>query len=161
VDRIVGVFAGSKSDIPRLEKGLGILDELGISYRLTICSAHRDPERLRESVKVCEKEGAVVYIAVAGLAAHLPGVIASMTIKPVIGVPIDAALGGLDSLLSIVQMPPGVPVAAVGVDNSRNAALLAAEIIATSDGNVAEKLSLFREKARDSARADNQAQGGS
>ncbi len=152
----VGVLAGSKSDAPKLEKGLKILDELGIAYRVSYCSAHRDPERLKTTVAKWEEEGAIAFICAAGLAAHLPGVTASMTLKPVIGVPLDAALGGLDSLLSIVQMPPGVPVAAVGVDNAKNAAFLAAQIAALIDPEAGERLANYRTQAREAARRDDE-----
>ena len=92
----VGVLAGSKSDVPKLEKGMAILEELGVAYKVSICSAHRDPDRLRATVANWENEGAIAFICAAGLAAHLPGVVASLTLKPVIGVPLDAAIGGLD-----------------------------------------------------------------
>ncbi len=155
----VGIVAGSKSDIPKLERGLGVLNELGIAYRIAICSAHRDPERLKSTISEWETEGVSVFIAAAGLAAHLPGVTAAMTLKPVIGVPLDAAMDGLDALLSIVQMPPGVPVATVGVGNSANAAILAAQIISLTDEDVATKLRAYRIAARDKAREENEALG--
>lgn len=155
----VGVIVGSKSDLSKLEKGLEILAGLSVQYKLSVCSAHRDPERLRETVARWELDGVRVFIAAAGLAAHLPGVLASLTLKPVIGVPLDAALGGLDSLLAIVQMPPGVPVATVGVDNARNAAILAAEILALGDEKLDERLSRLRQDAREKAREDNGALG--
>lgn len=157
----VGVLAGSKSDAPKLEKGLKLLDELGIAYRVSYCSAHRDPERLKTTVAKWEEEGAIAFICAAGLAAHLPGVVASMSLKPVIGVPLDAALGGLDSLLSIVQMPPGVPVATVGVDNARNAAVLAAQIAALIDPETGERLAKFKADAREAARLDDESMNNS
>lgn len=155
----VGVIAGSKSDIPKLERGLGVLNELGIAFRLAICSAHRDPDRLKSTISEWEAEGVAVFIAAAGLAAHLPGVTASLTLKPVIGVPLDASLGGLDALLSIVQMPPGIPVATVGVGNAANAAILAAEIVGLTDKEVAVKLLAYREAAREKARRDDEELG--
>ncbi|HMF29979.1 MAG TPA: 5-(carboxyamino)imidazole ribonucleotide mutase [Candidatus Lokiarchaeia archaeon] len=122
----VAVIAGSASDEEIYGKVTSTLDELGITYEMKILSAHRNPDELREYVT---STPAIVFIAVAGLSAALPGVIASMTAKPVIGVPVSAKLGGLDALLSIVQMPPGVPVACVGIDNGKNAAYLAKRIL--------------------------------
>lgn len=122
----VAVIAGSESDAGVYNKALEILKEKGITHELRILSAHRNPEALRDFLSTCP---AKVYITVAGLSAALPGVVASLTTKPVIGVPVSAKLGGLDALLSIVQMPPGVPVACVGIDNARNAAYLAIRIL--------------------------------
>ncbi len=118
------------------------MTELGVKHEVQFISAHRRPEALRKYVSDSPAE---VFVAVAGLAAHLPGVIASPTTRPVIGVPVNVKLNGLDSLLSIVQMPPGVPVATVGVDNGRNAGILAAEIIGLKDKNVAESIKKMRE----------------
>jgi 5-(carboxyamino)imidazole ribonucleotide mutase len=137
----VAVIAGSKSDQPVTDEASKILTELEVPHEVKFLSAHRNPEGLRQYVSTSE---ARVFIAVAGLAAHLPGVIASMTVRPVIGVPVSVKLNGLDSLLSIVQMPPGVPVACVGVDNARNAGILAAEILALTDDGVAERLQRMR-----------------
>lgn len=123
---LVAILAGSTSDNAVYEKAEKILKENNIPYELNILSAHRDPEKLDDYMKSCK---ALVYIAVAGLSAALPGVIASKTDKPVIGVPVSAKLGGLDALLSIVQMPPGVPVGAVGIDRGENAAYLAIRIL--------------------------------
>lgn len=122
----ISVIAGSTSDSAVYEKATKVLDENKISYELKILSAHRNPVELDEYIKSCE---ALVYIAVAGLSAALPGVIASKTDKPVIGVPVSAKLGGLDALLSIVQMPPRVPVACVGIDRGENASYLALRIL--------------------------------
>jgi 5-(carboxyamino)imidazole ribonucleotide mutase len=122
----VAVIAGSESDNEVYEKVTTTLDVLEIPYELKILSAHRNPTELQEYVKSAT---ALVFIAVAGLSAALPGAIASQTTKPVIGVPVSAKLGGLDALLSIVQMPPGVPVACVGIDNGKNAAYLAKRIL--------------------------------
>ncbi len=127
----VAVLAGSKSDQAVVDDVTKVLSELGVSHDVQFISAHRNPERLREYLSGSQAE---VFVAIAGLAAHLPGVIASQTLKPVIGVPVGVKLSGLDSVLSIVQMPPGVPVACVGVDNGRNAGILAAEILAVGDG---------------------------
>ena len=155
----VGIFVGSGSDVPKLEKGIEILRQLGIAHRLSVCSAHRDLERLRETVAAWEKEGAKVFIAAAGLAAHLPGVIASLSLRPVIGVPLSAAMNGLDSLLSVVQMPGGIPVASGGVDNAVNAAVLAAEILALEDSRLYEKLSDYRDALRRKSLEDNEKLG--
>ncbi len=138
----VAVLAGSKSDQPVVDEATKVLSELGVPHDVQFISAHRNPAKLRGYVEKCP---AKVFIAVAGLSAHLPGVIASMTTRPVIGVPVAVKLSGLDSLLSIVQMPPGVPVACVGVDNARNAGILAAEILALSDGSVAASLQKMRD----------------
>ena len=139
----VSVIMGSESDRDVGEKAQTILEEFGVDYELKVYSAHRTPKALVEYV---ESSDASVYIAIAGLSAALPGVIAAHTLKPVIGVPKDAKLGGLDALLSIVQMPPGVPVACVGIDNARNAALLAIEILSLSDGTLLKKMRDYRER---------------
>ncbi len=125
----VHVIAGSKSDEKIVEKAVRVLDGQGIKYAVSYASAHREPEKVKEIV---DTSSARVFICIAGLAAALPGVVASITSKPVIGVPVNAALGGLDSLLSIVQMPKGVPVATVGIDNGANAAYLAIRILEAS-----------------------------
>ena len=140
---MVSVIMGSESDREVGEKAQAILEEFGVDYELKVYSAHRTPRALVEYV---ESSDASVFIAIAGLSAALPGVIAAHTLKPVIGVPKDAKLGGLDALLSIVQMPPGVPVACVGIDNARNAALLAIEILSLSDGTLMEKMREYRER---------------
>ncbi len=126
VETIVSIIAGSKSDIDIYQKAEKVLKENNIPYELKIISAHRDPEKLDDYLKTCQS---LVYITVAGLSAALPGVVASKTEKPVIGVPVSAKLGGLDALLSIVQMPPGIPVACVGIDRGENAAYLAIRIL--------------------------------
>lgn len=127
---IVGIIMGSDSDLPVMQDAAKILDELEVRYELTIVSAHRTPQRLFDYAQQAEQRGLEVIIAGAGGAAHLPGMIASVTPLPVIGVPIKtASLNGLDSLLSIVQMPGGVPVASVAINNAKNAGLLAAQII--------------------------------
>jgi 5-(carboxyamino)imidazole ribonucleotide mutase len=141
----VAIVAGSKSDQQVVDDAVKVLTELGVSHEVQFLSAHRNPEGLH---RYLEGSKADVFIAVAGLAAHLPGVIASTTVKPVIGVPVNAKLDGLDSLLSIVQMPPGVPVACVGIDNARNAGILAAEIIALGDRKVKERIEKMREAWR-------------
>jgi len=123
---LVSILAGSASDNEVYEKAENVLKENKITYDLQIISAHRDPDKLDDYLKSCQS---LVYIAVAGLSAALPGVIASKTDKPVIGVPVSAKLGGLDALLSMVQMPPGIPVACVGIDRGENAAYLAIRIL--------------------------------
>lgn len=140
---MVAVVLGSTSDRSVAEPALRTLDELGVSYEVEVLSAHRTPRRLEEYVK---KSGAEVFIAIAGLAAHLPGFIASRTTKPVIGVPVSGKLSGIDALLSMLQMPRGVPVACVGIDNAENAALLAVEILALKDPSLVEKLREYRIK---------------
>ncbi len=125
MSRIV-IILGSESDMPIADQVTGVLDESGEKYDLQVISAHRDPEKLDDYLK---KSDAFVFIAIAGLSAALPGVIASKTDKPVIGVPVSKKLGGLDALLSIVQMPPGVPVACVGIDDGKNAAHLAMRML--------------------------------
>jgi 5-(carboxyamino)imidazole ribonucleotide mutase len=131
-------------------KGAGeCLKEFGIEYKAHILSAHRVPEKLEEVLAELEGQGLQVIIAGAGLAAHLPGVIASKTILPVIGVPLDAKLGGLDALYSIVQMPKSIPVATVGIDNSYNAAMLAVQILALNDESINSKLISFRKNMKE------------
>ncbi len=125
-DTIVSIIAGSESDKEVYEKAEKVLKENNIPYELKIISAHRDPDKLDEYLKSCQS---LVYITVAGLSAALPGVVASKTEKPVIGVPVSTKLGGLDALLSIVQMPPRIPVACVGIDRGENAAYLAIRIL--------------------------------
>ena len=139
----VAVISGSTSDKQIVEQATGILDQLGVKYEVKVLSAHRNPEGLRKFV---ESSNADIFIAIAGMAAHLPGVIASLTVKPVIGVPVSGKLGGLDALLSIVQMPSGIPVASVAVDSGKNAGLLAAEILALKDQGLKEKLLEYRRK---------------
>jgi phosphoribosylaminoimidazole carboxylase PurE protein len=143
------ILMGSESDLPVMEETSRVLDGFNIPYQITVTSAHRTPERTIALVKDAEKNGVDVVIAGAGMAAHLPGVVASYTILPVIGVPLDASpLKGLDALLSIVQMPPGIPVAtvAVGKSGARNAGILAAQIIARKDRELAGKLRIHRER---------------
>jgi 5-(carboxyamino)imidazole ribonucleotide mutase len=140
-DIAVAVLAGSKSDQSVVEDTAKMLEKLGVSFEVRYISAHRNPDAVREFLA---ESKAKVFIGIAGLAAHLPGVMASQTTRPVIGVPVGVKLGGLDSLLSISQMPPGVPVATVGVDNGRNAAILAAEILAVRDKKISAKLDSMR-----------------
>lgn len=142
---MVAVVMGSSSDLPVMGKACQMLEKFGIPYEQKVISAHRSPEKLREFANTAKEKGFEVIIAGAGKAAHLPGVIASMTTLPVIGVPIKTAdLGGLDSLLSIVQMPPGVPVATVAIDGAKNAAILAAQILALKHPDFDSKLQGFK-----------------
>jgi len=137
----VALVMGSKNDLPKVEGGIAALKELGIPYEVRVISAHRTPDRAIAFAREAEERGIRVIIAVAGGAAHLAGTMAANTVLPVIGVPVNATpLGGLDALLSTVQMPAGVPVATVAIDGARNAALLAAEILALGDDALAAKL---------------------
>lgn len=150
----VGIIMGSDSDLPVMSKAAEILDELQVPYELTIVSAHRTPDRLCEYAKTAEEKGLSVIIAGAGGAAHLPGMTAAMTVLPVIGVPVQTkALGGVDSLYSIVQMPPGIPVATVAINGAQNAGLLAAKILATSDAELLGKLKAYSVKLKEQVEA--------
>jgi 5-(carboxyamino)imidazole ribonucleotide mutase len=143
----VAVVCGSRSDLPTLRGCFDVLDSYQIAWEASVISAHRQPEALRRYVEEAEGSGARVFIAAAGLAAHLPGVLASLTARPVIGVPLDGgALGAADALYSVVQMPPGVPVAgvAIGSAGARNAAHLAARILALGDPALASRVEAFR-----------------
>jgi 5-(carboxyamino)imidazole ribonucleotide mutase len=138
---LVGILVGSKSDMPVLERCTQRLEEFGIEYEIEVRSAHRDPQGVSEYAGTARERGLKVVICAAGMAAHLAGAVAARTSLPVIGIPVAAgSLGGLDSLLSTVQMPSGVPVATVAVNGAANAAVLAAQILALSDPNLAEKL---------------------
>ncbi|KEH91342.1 N5-carboxyaminoimidazole ribonucleotide mutase [Clostridium novyi A str. BKT29909] len=145
----VAIIFGSKSDIAKMKGAAQILKKFGIEYNSYILSAHRIPEELSKLVKKLEKEDYECIIAGAGLAAHLPGVIASQTILPVIGVPIEAAVSGLDSLLSMVQMPKPIPVATVGLNNSFNAGMLVIEILALKYPELREKLKNYRKNMKE------------
>jgi 5-(carboxyamino)imidazole ribonucleotide mutase len=147
----VQIVLGSKSDMKVAKKAIGVLKELGVKYKVSIASAHRSPELVDKLVSEADAD---VFIAIAGLSAALPGVIAARTMKPVIGVPVSGTLN-LDAILSVVQMPPGVPVAAVGLDRGDNAALLAAEIIALRDEKVRKALVRHRQKLRDMIARDS------
>ena len=132
---------GSDSDAEVMSQACAALEELGVPYQMSVASAHRSPERTHQIVTEGERDGAVVFIAGAGMAAHLPGVVASLTTRPVIGVPLSgSALQGVDALYAVVQMPPGIPVASVAIGGARNAGILAAQIIATSDVTVSSRL---------------------
>jgi 5-(carboxyamino)imidazole ribonucleotide mutase len=151
----VAVVFGSKSDVTKKKKAADVFKEFGVSYTAHAISAHRSPELLSQTLRGLESDGTEVIIAGAGLAAHLPGVIASQTLLPVIGVPIaSSGLGGLDALLSIVQMPKPVPVATVGVDNAANAAYLACEILALKYPDLQKSLASFRQKMKEELAQD-------
>ncbi|KXZ40325.1 5-(carboxyamino)imidazole ribonucleotide mutase [Alkalithermobacter thermoalcaliphilus JW-YL-7 = DSM 7308] len=143
----IGIIMGSDSDLPVMKEAAQILNELQVDYEMTIVSAHRTPDRLYEYAKSAHKRGIKVIIAGAGGAAHLPGMVASLTCIPVIGVPVKTeSLGGLDSLYSIVQMPPGVPVATVSINGAKNAGILAAQIIAIQDEKIYKNLENYKKE---------------
>lgn len=146
----VGIIMGSDSDLNVMQAAADQLDDFGIDYEITIVSAHRTPDRMVEYARSAADRGLSVIIAGAGGAAHLPGMVAAMTTLPVIGVPVDiTSMKGLDSLLSIVQMPKGVPVATVAINNAANAGLLAARILSTSDSDIRKKLEVFQDEQKD------------
>ena len=145
----IQIIMGSKSDMPVAEKAKKILEEFDVEYDITVASAHRTPDVLKELVK---KSDADVFIGIAGLAAALPGSIAAHTIKPVIGVPVSGKVN-LDAILSIIQMPPGIPVGAVGLDRGDNAALLAVEMLAIKDETLAKQMQAYRADMRKKALA--------
>ncbi len=148
---LVGILMGSESDMPVMEKAAEVLKEMGVSYEMEISSAHRLPDKTANYAKTARGRGIEVLIAGAGMAAHLAGVLASHTTLPVIGVPIkSAALNGADALYSTVQMPPGVPVATVGIDGAKNAAYLACEILSIKYPEITKKLEDFRKRMRKS-----------
>ena len=152
---LVGVVGGSRSDFPTLEAAVAVLDELGVRSELKVVSAHRTPDHLFRYAEGAVARGIRVIVAGAGGAAHLPGMLAAKTILPVIGVPIATQhLGGMDSLLSIVQMPRGIPVATVAIGNATNAGLLAAEILALSDPGLSERLIAWRARQTESVLDD-------
>ena len=142
---LVSIIMGSTSDLPVMEKACKQLDELQVPFEVNALSAHRTPQAVEQFAREAAGRGVKVIIAAAGMAAALPGVIAAQTTLPVIGVPIKGMLDGLDALLSIVQMPPGIPVATVGVNAAQNAALLACQMIALSDPNLAQRMASHKE----------------
>ncbi|MDR3257694.1 MAG: 5-(carboxyamino)imidazole ribonucleotide mutase [Mycoplasmataceae bacterium] len=151
----VAIFFGSKSDIEVMRGAASALKEFGVDYESFILSAHRVPEKLSITLKNVQNKGCEIIIAGAGLAAHLPGVIASQTILPVIGVPIKSEVGGLDALLSIVQMPKSIPVATVGINNSYNAGMLAIEMLALKYPKINAKLIKWRHDMKEKFLSDN------
>lgn len=140
MDPKVSIIMGSTSDLPVMEKAAKILNDFGIPFEMNALSAHRTPDEVEEFAKNAHKKGIEVIIAGAGMAAHLPGVIAAMTPIPVIGVPISASLDGMDALLAIAQMPPGIPVATVAINGAMNAGILASQILATKDESLKTKV---------------------
>jgi 5-(carboxyamino)imidazole ribonucleotide mutase len=147
----VGIIMGSDSDLPVMKAAAEVLEQLGVEHEVTIVSAHRTPERMYDYAHTAEARGLRVIIAGAGGAAHLPGMVAASTWIPVIGVPVRSSnLQGLDSLLSIVQMPAGVPVATVAINNAKNAGLLAAQMVAVQDDEVREKVREYRAQMKES-----------
>ncbi len=148
----VQILMGSKSDIEVARKAKAVLEEFGVDVAMAVASAHRTPQRVESIVKEC---GADVFIGIAGVSAALPGVVAAMTVKPVIGIPVSGKIS-LDALLSVVQMPPGIPVAAVGLDRGENAALLAVQILAVSDKALEQKMADYRVKMAEKVVADSE-----
>lgn len=153
----VGIVMGSKSDLPVVSKIGGVLDELGVEWEMRILSAHRTPAQAEEWARTAQERGIGVLICCAGMAAHLGGVVAAHSALPVIGVPINASLGGMDALLSIVQMPPGVPVGTVGIGSAgaKNAAWLAVRILALADAELAARLVAARKAMTEKVLADD------
>ncbi len=144
----VSIIMGSTSDLPVMEKAAKLLDEFGVPFEINALSAHRTPDEVASFAKGAQARGIEVIIAGAGMAAHLPGVIAAMTTLPVIGVPINATFDGMDALLAIVQMPPGIPVATVGVGAAQNAAILAVQMLSLGDKELAEKFAAYKENLK-------------
>ncbi len=153
---IVSIIMGSTSDLPVMEKAAKFLDEMEIPFEMNALSAHRTPVEVETFAREAEGRGVKVIIAGAGMAAALPGVLAAGTTLPVIGVPIKGMLDGLDAMLSIIQMPPGIPVATVGVNGALNAAILSAEILALADADLAAKLKAYKEGLKEKIVKANQ-----
>lgn len=149
MEPLVSIIMGSTSDLPVMERAALLLNEMQIPFEINALSAHRTPTEVEEFAKRASKRGIKVIIAAAGMAAALPGVIAANTTIPVIGVPIKGMLDGLDAMLSIVQMPPGIPVATVGVNGAQNAAILAVQILSLSDSALAERMATYKEGLKD------------
>jgi len=144
----VSIIMGSTSDLPVMEKAAALLNDFEIPFEINALSAHRTPREVEVFATHAQENGIEVIIAAAGMAAHLPGVIASMTTLPVIGVPINASLDGMDALLAIVQMPPGIPVATVGINGALNAAILAIQMLALSDTELQKKLIKYKNELK-------------
>ncbi|MDD4821524.1 MAG: 5-(carboxyamino)imidazole ribonucleotide mutase [Bacteroidales bacterium] len=142
---VVSIIMGSTSDLPVMSKAAELLNDFKIPFEINALSAHRTPEDVEQFARNASDQGIKVIIAAAGMAAHLPGVIAAMTTLPVIGVPINASLDGMDALLAIVQMPPGIPVATVGINASLNAAILAVQILALGDAELQTRFAAYKE----------------
>ena len=156
----VAIIMGSDSDLPIVEASFAILDSFGVNYTKNVMSAHRTPHEVMELIKTSENKGCKVFIAAAGMAAHLAGAVAAHSTRPVIGIPIESGgMGGMDSLLSTAMMPPGVPVAtvAVGKAGAKNSAILAVQILATSDDGLAAKLLEYKSNMRDEVLKKDQA----
>lgn len=145
---IVSIIMGSTSDLPVMEKAAKLLNELQVPFEMNALSAHRTPEAVEVFAKGAKDRGIKVIIAAAGMAAHLPGVIAASTTVPVIGVPIKSSLDGMDALLAIVQMPPGIPVATVGINGAMNGAILAVQMLSLSDEDLAGRFSVYKENLK-------------
>jgi len=145
---VVSIIMGSTSDLPVMEKAAVLLNDLKVPFEINALSAHRTPEAVEEFAKNAKNRGIKVIIAAAGMAAHLPGVIAASTTLPVIGVPIKASLDGLDALLAIVQMPPGIPVATVGINGALNAAILAVQMLSLRDEELESRFSAYKESLK-------------
>ena len=145
---IVSIIMGSTSDLPVMEKACNLLNEMQVPFEVNALSAHRTPDAVEDFAKGAKERGLKVIIAAAGMAAALPGVIAASTTLPVIGVPIKGMFDGLDAMLSIIQMPPGIPVATVGVNGAQNAAILACEMLALSDEGIAQRLADYKQGLR-------------
>ncbi|ULB34048.1 MULTISPECIES: 5-(carboxyamino)imidazole ribonucleotide mutase [Proteiniphilum] len=152
---VVSIIMGSTSDLPVMEKAARFLNEMEVPFEMNALSAHRTPEEVEIFAKGAKDKGIKVIIAAAGMAAHLPGVIASMTTLPVIGVPINSSLEGMDALLAIVQMPPGIPVATVGINGSLNAAILALQIIAANNEPLQKKMSDYKNSLKNKIKEAN------
>ncbi len=148
MNALVSIIMGSTSDLKVMEKAAAFFEEMEIPFEMNALSAHRTPEKVEDFARNAESRGLKVIIAGAGMAAHLPGVIAAMTPIPVIGVPINATLDGMDALLAIVQMPPGIPVATVGINGALNAAILAGQMMATGDANMMQKIKNYKENLK-------------
>jgi 5-(carboxyamino)imidazole ribonucleotide mutase len=153
---LVSIIMGSTSDLPVMEKAAALLDSLQVPFEMNALSAHRTPVEVEQFARTAHERGIRVIIAAAGMAAHLPGVIAASTIVPVIGVPIKSSFEGMDALLSIVQMPPGIPVATVGVDAALNAAILAVQMLALADKTLEDKLVAYKDGLKDKIVAANE-----
>ena len=145
---IVSIIMGSTSDLPVMEKAAKLLDEMKVPFEMNALSAHRTPEAVEDFAKNAKERGIQVIIAAAGMAAHLPGVIAASTTVPAIGVPIKSTLEGMDALLAIVQMPPGIPVATVGINAAMNAAILAVQMLSLADADLADRFATYKENLK-------------